>query len=218
MSSDAPRASSQPSFWDARYATHDHLFGTAPSPFVMKAAERLSPGRAVVELGAGEARSLCGLARRDGHRVTAVDFSARALEGAAALADAQGVNLETIQADVRTWRPERTWDAVVVSFLQLLPDERPALYRSIRRILRPGGLMIGEWFRPAHCTGDYARIGPSKLDRMVPPDELRTAFADDIRLRCDPVDVHLADSGRLRGSAAVVHLVAQRRPRTSEQP
>jgi SAM-dependent methyltransferase len=210
MTNAPQRASSQPSFWDERYAEHDHLFGTAPSPFVMKAAERLAPESTVVELGAGEARSLCGLAQRDGHRVTAVDFSAQALEGATALADAHDVELETIQADVRTWRPDRLWDAVIVGFLQLLPDERLALYRSVRRLLRPGGLLIGEWFRPAHLTGEYARIGPSAADRMVPPDELRTAFADDDVLRCDPVDVHLQGSGRLRGEAAVVHLVAQR--------
>jgi len=209
--SDSPRPSSQPAFWDERYAAHDHLFGTRPSPFVEEEAEPLESGSAVVEFGAGEARTLCHLAQSAGHRVTAVDFSAVALQGATALAETQGVDLETIEADVRTWSPARVWDAAVVTFLQLLPDERPALYRCIRRVLRPGGLILGEWFRPAHLNGAYARVGPSRADRMVPPAELRAAFADDEVLRCDAVDVRLEGSGRLHGEAAVVQFVARRR-------
>lgn len=209
--SESSRPSSQPVFWDERYAAHDHLFGTRPSAFVEREAARLESESAVVELGAGEARTLCHLAQSAGHRVTAVDFSAVALQGAAALAETQGVDLETIEADVRTWSPSRQWDAVVVAFLQLLPDERSALYRCIRRILRPGGLVVGEWFRPAHLNGAYARVGPSRPDRMVPPRELRNAFADDEVLRCDAVEGRLDGSGRLHGKAALVHLVARRR-------
>lgn len=204
------RPSSRPPFWDRRYAENEHLFGTEPSAFVAAEAHRIPEGSTVLELGAGEARTLAWLARERAARGTAVDFSETALRAARETAEADGLPLETVAADVRSWRPERQWDAVVVAFLQLLPSERPDLYRTIRAALRPGGLLLGEWFRPAHLNGPYDRIGPSTADRMVPPAELRTAFATDEVLRCDAVDVTLAEGPLLRGRAAVARLVARR--------
>lgn len=207
--SDSDRPSSQPDFWDVRYEREEHLFGTAPNAFVVREAHRLPSASEVVELGAGEGRTLAWLAREHGHRTTAVDFSDEALATAAHWAEEYDLPLDTIQADVRTWTPDRQWDAALVTFLQLLPDERPALYRLLRQIVRPGGWVFGEWFRPAHLNGDYDRMGPSRGDRMVPVGEVRAAFADDEILRCDPVDVHLREGPRLNGDAAVARAVVR---------
>ena len=210
--SEDDRASSQPSFWDPRYASHDHLFGTEPNAFVATEAHRLPSNSSVVELGAGEGRTVAWLCAEHGHRGAAVDFSRTALVQADQWAERNGLPLQTVEADVRTWAPGRQWDAVIVTFLQLLPSERPALYRLMRRLVRPGGWVLGEWFRPAHHAGDtYDRIGPSRGDRMVPRDEVNRAFADDIVHRCDAADVQLNEGDLLKGRAAVVRLVAQRR-------
>jgi hypothetical protein len=210
--SDSDRASSQPSFWDPRYAAHDHLFGAEPNAFVAAEAHRLPSHCTVVELGAGEGRTVAWLCAEQGHRGTAVDFSAPALRQADRWAEREGLPLQTVEADVRTWAPDRQWDAVIVTFLQLRPSERPALYRLMRTVVRPRGWILGEWFRPAHLTDDaYDRIGPSRADRMVPPDEVRQAFGDDHLHRCDAVDVQLNEGELLSGRAAVVRLVAQRR-------
>ncbi len=206
------RASSHPSFWDPRYAAHDHLFGTDPNAFVAAEAHRLPSECAVVELGAGEGRTVAWLCAQHGHRGTAVDFSRTALAQADRWAEQEGVSLQTVEADVRTWAPDRQWDAVIVTFLQLLPAERPALYQLMRTLTRPGGWMLGEWFRPAHLAeGGYDRIGPSRADRMVSVEELRQAFAEDVIHRCTPEDAQLNEGELLVGRAAVVRLVAQRR-------
>ena len=210
MSSNASRLSSQPPFWDERYATNDHLFGTEPNAFVASQADRIPSGGDVLELAAGEGRTLAWLAQERNARCTAVDFSGEALVEAERWAEEADLPMETIEADVRTWAPERRWDAILVTFLQLLPDERSALYDRIRRWLRPGGVLIGEWFRPEHLNGDYDRLGPSADDRMVPPDELRAAFVDDDIVRCEAADVELAEGPLLRGRAAVVRFVARR--------
>lgn len=207
-----PRPSSQPDFWNTRYEREEHLFGTAPNAFVEGEAHRLSPNSEVVELGAGEARTLAWLVRKHGHRGTAVDFSEEALATADRWAQEYDLDLETVGADVRTWAPDRQWDAAIVTFLQLLPDERPPLYRRLRNVVRPGGWILGEWFRPAHLEGPYDRMGPSSPDRMVPVDELRAAFAADDLCRCERADVHLQEGALLNGRAAVVRLVVRRRP------
>jgi len=210
MSSGDTRQSSQPSFWDERYAANDHLFGVEPNAFVALQAHRIPRGSDVAELAAGEGRTLAWLAQERGVRCTAVDFSQEALTEAERWAEKEGLPVETVEADVRTWVPERQWDAILVTFLQLLPDERAALYDHIRRWLRSGGLLIGEWFRPDHLDGTYDRLGPSTDDRMVPVEELRDAFADDEVLQCEAADVVLEEGPLLRGTAAVARLVVRR--------
>ncbi len=207
--SDSPRPSSQPEFWDVRYERERHLFGAEPNGFVKAEAHRLPAESEVVELGAGEGRTAAWLARKHGHRVTAVDFSETALATARTWADARDLPLETVRADVRTWRPDRQWDGVVVTFLQLLPDERRRLYRLVKNIVRPGGWMLAEWFRPAHLTGPYDRMGPSRADRMVPADEVRRAFADERLASVEAVGVHLREGPHLTGDAAVVRGTVQ---------
>lgn len=208
--SDSDRPSSQPDFWDVRYEREEHLFGTAPNAFVAEEAQRLPSGSEVVEGGAGEGRTLAWLAREHGHRTTAVDFSDEALATAAHWAEEYDLPLDTIQADVRSWTPERQWDAAIVTFLQLLPDERSRLYRLLRDIVRPGGWILAEWFRPDHLNGTYDRMGPSTADRMVPVEEVRTAFADDEILRCSPADAHFHEGPLLNGEAAVVRVLVRR--------
>jgi SAM-dependent methyltransferase len=210
MSQDASRSSSQPSFWDERYAANDHLFGTEPNAFVASQAQHIPEGSDVVELAAGEGRTLAWLAQERDARCTAVDFSRAALIEAERWAEEGDRAIETVEADVRTWGPERRWDAIIVTFLQLLPDERPALYERIQRWLRPGGVLIGEWFRPDHLTGDYDRMGPSTADRMVPVAELREAFSGDEIVQCEAADVTLKEGPLLRGRAAVARLVVRR--------
>jgi SAM-dependent methyltransferase len=210
MSSNASRLSSQPPFWDERYAANDHLFGTEPNAFVASQAHRIPTGGDVLELAAGEGRTLMWLARERDARGTAVDFAREALDAADRWANAADLPVETVEADVRRWSPDRRWDAVIVTFLQLLPDERPRLYRRMRDLVRPGGVVLGEWFRPEHLGGEYDRLGPSTDDRMVPPDELRAAFVDDDIVFCESVDAELAEGPLLRGRAAVVRFVARR--------
>lgn len=209
--SDPDRPSSQPDFWDVRYEREEHLFGTSPNAFVAQEAPRLPPESAVVELGSGEGRTLAWLARTHDHRTTAVDFSKEALATATKWAERQALALETIRADVRSWTPDQRWDAAVATFLQLLPDERPRLYRLLRQIVRPGGWILAEWFRPDHLDGSYDRVGPSTADRMVPVGEVLTAFADDDIRRCEAVDVYLQEGPLLKGEAAVVRVLVRRR-------
>ena len=208
MASDSSRVSSEPSFWDMRYARENPLFGTVPSAFVMKHAHTIPRGADVLEIGAGQGRTLVALAEARGIRGTALDFSNEALCAAAKLAEGNGVDLDIICSDVRTWSPTRTWDAVVVTFVQLLSDERHRLYETVRACLRPGGWVLGQWFRPQHLNGTYDRVGPNRKDRMVPVEELEAAFRSADRIVCEPADVTL-NEGQLCGHAATVHLVAQ---------
>ena len=208
----APRATSEPAFWDERYRTGapggGPAFSLRPNPFVADEAHRIPAGGRVADVGAGEGRHALHLARL-GHPVLAVDFAGHGLATLDRLAAGEQLPISTRTADAAdadAWAEPGTFDAVVVTFVHPLPAERTRMYASIRRALKPGGVLLAEWFRPAHLSGAYARIGPSKPDRLVSADELREHFA--------PAGFHVLreaeptfDLGFLDGKAATVQVV-----------
>ncbi len=206
----APRASSQPAFWDERYRAHDRLFGTDPDPFLADALRRLPSGSSVLDVGGGDGRNTLPLAHKHGFEVTVLDFAPHALDTAMAYASAQGCTATALHADVRTWAPQRRYDAAVVAFVQLLPAERPRLYDQLREAVRPGGAIIGLWFRDGHGGDAYDRIGPSKSDRYLNEREIRDAFAADTVHICAAVDRTVQQGPVLRGHAALLQVQVKR--------
>lgn len=197
------------SFWDDRFAADEYVYGVQPNDFIKEAAAtRLSSPCDVLDLGVGEGRNAVHLARQ-GHTVTAVDYSAEGLRKTEQLAEREGVSVETLRADVRDWDPDRTWDAVVITFLHLPPSERPDLYALLQRVLRPGGTLIAEWFRPEQRTEGYTSGGPPDVDMMVTVEELRTHFAVDGIEQLERAEPML-DEGMHTGPGATVRFVWRR--------
>lgn len=198
---------SKPStFWDDRFSDDTYVYGVQPNQFIEEAVDTWLPASGdVLALGAGEGRNAVYLARQ-GHTVTAVDYSAEGLRKTRRLAGEWDVSVDTIQADVRDWTPDRAWDAVVVTFLHLPVPDRPPLYRLIRRLLRPDGLLVAEWFRPEQRTEGYTSGGPPDPDMMVTPEELRTHFAAEGIVHLEEAEPML-EEGMHRGAAATVRFV-----------
>lgn len=196
-------------FWDEQFADAAFRYGTAPNAFVEAQAGRIPAGADVIAVGAGEGRNAVWLAEQ-GFQVTALDLSEVGLAKTRRLATERGVVVATVQADVRTWQPERTWDAAVCTFLHLGPTKRPALYRALRAALRPGGLLLAEWYRPEQRTQGYTSGGPPDVAMMVSLEELRAAFAADDVLVAEAVEVDL-NEGVHHGLASTARLLVQRR-------
>lgn len=193
-------------FWDDRYAAPDWAYGEEPNAFVASQAHRFSPGDLVVDLASGEGRNAAFLARH-GCVVTAVDSSAVGLLKTAQLPG--GERVETVQADVTAWAPEREWDAAVSTFLHLPPDLRPALYGLMQRLVRPGGLVVAEWYRPDHRERGL-HGGPPHAAAMVTQQELAAHFTEAGLVLLEEADPDLAEGLYHRGPSATVRLVWQR--------
>lgn len=195
-----------PSFWNARYAEPGWAYGQGPNAFVEAQAGRFPDGTRVLELGAGEGRNAAFLAR-SGCRVTAVDTSSQGLAKLARLPGGEAV--ETVEADVTAWTPEGEWDGAVTTFLHLPKSARPRLYRLLRQAVRPGGVVVAEWYRPAHrARGLHG--GPPSAEMMVTAEELAAHFPEAGVVVLDEVDVELAEGRYHRGPSAVVRLVWER--------
>lgn len=195
--------------WDARFSSVGFTFGSRPNVFVAGQAIRIPEGANVVDFGAGEGRNAVWLAEQ-GFKVTAIDFSATGLEKAKNLAEERGVTIETQLADIAFWKPDRQWDVAICTYLHLRLSQRLAFYRAAQAALRPGGLFIGQWFRPEQRTMGYTSGGPPTIDFLIEPSELEQYFKWGNILQCEPADITLAEGAYHQGPAAVVQLVFER--------
>ena len=124
------------SAWDQRYAAVDQVWSRGPNEFVERALAGLAAGEAL-DLACGEGRNALWLAGL-GWRVTALDFSAVAVERGRRLAEESGVSVTWSVADVLT-APLPDVDLVVLAYLHLPADQRRRVVRRAWDALRPGG-------------------------------------------------------------------------------
>ncbi|MCB9957834.1 MAG: methyltransferase domain-containing protein [Rhodospirillaceae bacterium] len=199
-----------PAFWDTKFAAADYVYGTRPNAFVADQSYRLDPGSRVLAVADGEGRNGVWLAGQ-GHRVTAVDFSPRALQKAAALALGRGVALRTVCADLLEWDwPADAFDAAVMTFLHLPPDNRRPVLAGIARTLRPGGLLLAEGFAPAQV--DRPSGGPRDPALLYDPGVLAGEVTDLglAVVACAVEEVTLSEGRGHNGPAAVTRLIVRK--------
>lgn len=206
---DAPPIAERAAAWDARFASEGFTYGARPNVFISEQASSFPPGASVVDLGSGEGRNAVWLAAQ-GFRVTAIDYSAAGLEKTRATAEAAGVHVETVHADLAYWRPDRQWDAAVCTFLHMRLGERLHFYTSVQAALRPGGLFVAEWFRPEQRTMGYTSGGPPTVDYLIKPAELEQNFRWGHIRHCEPADITLAEGTYHQGPAAVIRFVFEK--------
>ena len=130
--------------WDRRYAGTELVWSAGPNRLFAAEVAELAPGRAL-DLACGEGRTAVWLAER-GWDVTAVDFSAVALEKARAIAERRGVAPRFVLADLVDYRPAaQAFDLVALLYLQLRAAELQTVLSRAAAAVAPGGtfLLIG---------------------------------------------------------------------------
>jgi SAM-dependent methyltransferase len=130
--------------WDRRYADSEFLWTVEPNRFVVQELCGVTPGLAL-DLACGEGRNAVWLAQQ-GWRVTAVDFSPVGLAKARRLADARGVSVDWVLADLLDYEPqEAAFQLVLVAYLHIEPVERATVLRKARTALTSRGeiLVVG---------------------------------------------------------------------------
>lgn len=132
---------------------------------VPKLLERLGIEQgAILDLGSGPGRHALPLAR-SGLEVTAVDTSAHLLESLQERAAIEGLDIESVRADMRDFERDQAFDAVLLMFTSFgyFEDESDhgRVLDRIRTSLRPGGRVLLDLvgletlcrdLQPVHCT------------------------------------------------------------------
>ena len=127
--------------WDRRYAGAELVWSATPNRLLAAEVQDHQPGRAL-DLGTGEGRNAIWLAET-GWDVTAVDFSAIGLEKGRKLAQARGVNVSWILADLVDYSPvPASFDLVLLIFIHLARPQFLHLLTSAGSALAPGGTLV----------------------------------------------------------------------------
>jgi cyclopropane fatty-acyl-phospholipid synthase-like methyltransferase len=195
--------------WNQRYQQDGFLFGRDPNAFVKSQAHLFKPGKEVLSIADGEGRNGVFVARQ-GAQVTSVDFSAPALNKARGLAEEYGVELTIEQQDIFTWPGrEGGYDIVLAIFIQFAPPEkRTLLFDKIKRLVKPGGLVVMQGYRPEQVS--YKTGGPPNAENMYTSDILRTAFDGFDLLHLEEHDSMVDEGSGHSGMSALIDMIARR--------
>ena len=152
--------------WNARYASGEYAARVHPSPLLAAWMERLPRGRAL-DVACGSGRNAIHLAA-NGYAVDAMDISGVALARARERAEAAGVAVDWIEADLD--RPDIARGAYDVIVVARFLDR--ALIPRLVDALRPGGHVLYDhhYITPADVGG------PSSRRFRARPNELLERF------------------------------------------
>jgi len=193
--------------WDERYATDTYLFGTEANDFLLEHAMILPVGQ-TLSIGEGEGRNAVFLAGL-GYNVTALDFSAVALEKAQKLAEQKQVDIETLCTDLDTYHFEANrWDAIVSIFCHLPGPMRKRVHQQIVTALRPSGLFILEAYTPGQLQ--YGTGGPPVEAMMMNLESLKRELSGLEFIYAVETTREIHEGECHHGMSAVVQIIARR--------
>jgi SAM-dependent methyltransferase len=147
---DTQAVAGQKDHWEATFEANPDMYGTDPSAPGVAAAEAFASAghKTVLELGAGQGRDTLFLARQGLH-VTALDFAPGTIETLTSKARAAGLAdmVSAARHDIRQPLPlpDTSIDASYSHMLfcmAVTTGELERLTGELRRVLRPGGLVI----------------------------------------------------------------------------
>jgi len=143
---------------------------TRPNGFLRRVAGAIPPG-AALDIGMGQGRNSLFVAAR-GWQVTGFDTAEVGLAAAQRQALSAGLEIRTVWCSERMF-PYGTdaWDLIVATYCPL-PLQSSRFVSSIKRALRPGGLLLVESF------ARDSPAGPHRLGIDVAAGALAAAFAD----------------------------------------
>lgn len=194
--------------WEGRFRAPDYIFGQEPNAFLKAQAPLLRGRTSALSVADGEGRNGVWLAEQ-GLDVLTIDFSPAALAKARALADERGVRLRTELADITTWHwPTAAYDVIVAIFIFVAPAERAAFFASLKKALKPGGLLLMQGYRPQQLS--YRTGGPPDAERLYTRSILEAGFGDMAELTIHEHDSVISEGTAHVGMSALIDLVAKK--------
>ena len=192
--------------WNERYSSESYAYGTKANDFLVSMIDRLPTGK-ILCLAEGEGRNAVWLAEQ-GNDVTAVDASDVGLQKANRLADARGVKITTVHADLAHYDiGKQQWDAIISIFCHLPAVLRQDLHRRCIAGLRDDGMILLEAYTPLQL--EYKTGGPPVAEMMMDAASVRSELdgLEFLHLQECVRDIHEGEFHN--GTGAVVQLLAR---------
>jgi SAM-dependent methyltransferase len=194
--------------WDERYTADEYIFGTEPNDFLKQQADQLKPG-SVLCLADGEGRNGVYLAKL-GFEVSAVDASLVGLEKAHRLAEENGVQIKTIQADLNDFIIESgSWDNIISIFCHLPEPLREKVHTASAEGLTSGGTFLLEAYTVKQL--DMPGVGgPPVPELMMSLDLLKEDFQTLEIEHGVEIERDVQEGSKHSGPSAVVQFLAHK--------
>ena len=195
--------------WNEKFSRDGFLYGKEPNAFLAANEPLLSPASSLLMLGEGEGRTACYMALK-GYDVSALDASDIGLEKTRLLANAANVEIETIHADLMVWKSEKTYDAVLTSFLHLPEPLRSEAFSHAIDIVKSGGYFMGEFFSQKQLSRDSG--GPKMLELLYTLESIQKIFdRDDIEVvKLEACVDHLNEGSGHQGDAELIRVIIKK--------
>ena len=191
--------------WNERYSAEAYAYGKAPNDFLKEKYSVIPKGN-VLSLAEGEGRNAVFLAQQ-GYSVTAVDASEVGLRKAKELAEANGVTIELVHADLAKFDiGENRWDGIVSIFCPLPSALRKVVYQKAVAGLKPSGVFLLEAYTPNQLK--YGTGGGSSADSMSSKESLMLELAGLKFIHLIELERNVLEGSYHTGLGAVVQAIA----------
>ena len=161
-----------PEFWNEIWADIEDC-GSGSDEILVDQVKRLTPGRAL-DIGCGTGGNAMWLAKQ-GWQVTAVDYSAVAIEKGKRIAADRGANVEFVVADASQYQPQGHYDLITCFYIQLFPKERANMLTRMSKALAPGGTFL---FVSHDKSGPPSGWSEEDLLSLTTPEEIVAELAE----------------------------------------
>lgn len=194
--------------WDEKYNTPQFVYGTVPNDFLRDNAHHFTTGGKILCIAEGEGRNAIWLAEQ-GFQVTAVDASVVGLNKGRALAEAKGVSVNWIHADLSQYHPGvEIWDGVVAIFAHLPPALRSRVHADCVECLKNNGVLLLEAYTPEQLN--FKTGGPLDADWLMTPEILQQELNGLTFERLQKTERNIIEGIGHTGQGSVVQVIGRR--------
>lgn len=129
--------------YDKLYAMEKDALGAPYAPVQAMIDTHVPAGSTILDVGAGQGRDALPLARR-GHRVTALDSAPHGLADITHAAEAEGLTVSCIEADITDWSADATYDVLLCNRVLHMLSEPPRtrVFAKLLAHVAPNGFVF----------------------------------------------------------------------------
>ncbi len=201
-------------FWDERYSEPGSAYGDEPNVWVKEQLSVLSPGKVLIP-ACGQGRDAIYAAQL-GWKVLAFDQSEIGISQLELFAKQEQLSIIAKVENALQFKPAPEFDALLLIYFHLPPEQRPAMHHLMAGGLKPGGWLILEAFSPAQIN--YQSGGPQKLDWLFKLEDLKQDFPEFYFHFAEEQVVQLNEGKYHQGDASIVRILAQKKGFCNQKP
>lgn len=199
-------------FWNGRFAQKGYMYGEKPNAFLEAELSNIKPGK-ILFPAEGEGRNSVFAAEKD-WQVEAFDWSSEGYKKAIKLAEKRRVPINYHVGDFLNISFEKnSFDCVAMLYAHFPKTLRPAYFKKLNSLLKPGGTLLFEGFGSHHL--EYQRRfpnigGPEDNSLLFSTDEIKKAFTNMEFSELIEEEIHLNEGEHHSGKGSVVRAVGQK--------